>query len=266
LALFWFRGVIIVRRTGFLPFPLLVSLGLALAANAPGTVTASSEDTDDRDAHKAGRSADPMLARILDAFDRKQKETTTLVAGFSERKDLKLLAKPVLSRGEFFYNRPNQVRWEYLEPDRKVFVITESMYIAYYPALKRAEEVPIKKFVGKRLFRFIGLGQSIEELGKYYDIRLAPQSDIKETHLLLLTPRKKRVRDHVAEMKIWIDAATFLPRQLQYLEADGDSTLLTFHDIQVNVEVASARFRIELPKDVVVSETFNGFSLGQQSF
>jgi len=67
-------------------------------------------------------------------------------------------------------------------------------------------------------------------------------------------------------MKIWIDAATFLPRQLQYLEADGDSTLLTFHDIQVNVEVASARFRIELPKDVVVSETFNGFSLGQQSF
>jgi len=265
LALLWFRGVIIVRRTGFIPVALLVSLGLALAANAPGMVTASSEDADDRDAHKAGRSADPMLARILDAFDRKQKETTTLVAGFSERKDLKLLAKPVLSRGEFFYNRPNQVRWEYLEPDRKVFVITESMYVAYYPALKRAEEVPIKKFVGKRLFRFIGLGQSIEELGKYYDIRLAP-SDIKETHLLLLTPRKKRVRDHVAEMKIWVDAATFLPRQLQYLEADGDSTLLTFHDIRVNEKVASAQFRIELPKDVVVSETFNGFSLGQQSF
>ena len=67
-------------------------------------------------------------------------------------------------------------------------------------------------------------------------------------------------------MKIWVDATTFLPRQLEYVEADGDSTLLAFQDIRVNVEVAADRFRIVLPKDVVVSETFNGFSLGQQSF
>lgn len=210
--------------------------------------------------------ADPLLARILQAFDRAQRETSTLVAGFTERKDLRLLARPVLARGELYYNRPNQVRWEYLEPDRKVFVITEDMYLAYYPALKRAEEVPIKKFVGRRLFRFIGLGQSIEELGKYYEFRLVPRSDLKDTHLLLLVPRKKKLRDRVTEMKIWVDAATHLPRQLQYLEADGDSTLLTFQDVRSNVEVAAGRFRLELPKDVVVSESFNGFSLGEQSF
>jgi len=221
---------------------------------------------DDKDAAPPERPSDPMLARILDAFDRKQKETSTLEATFTERKELKLLAKPVVSRGQFFYTKPNQVRWEYVEPESKVFVITESMYVAYYPTLKRAEEVPIKKFIGKRLFRFIGLGQSIDDLGKYYEIRLAPQSDIKETHLLLLTPRKKRIRDRVAEMKIWVDGATFLPRQLQYIESDGDSTLLAFQDIRVNVEVASNRFHIDLPKDVVVSDTFNGFSLGQQSF
>ena len=67
-------------------------------------------------------------------------------------------------------------------------------------------------------------------------------------------------------MKIWVDTSTFLPRQLQYVESDGDSTLLTFHDVRTNVEVAAARFRLELPKDVVVSESFNGFSLGDQSF
>src|SRR6266571_4659454 len=242
----------------------LLTIAVILAFPAP-PAAARTPDNAHNSAAPSDVQATPVLARILQAFDRAQIETSTLVAAFTEKKELKLLARPVLSRGELYYNRPNQVRWEYVEPDHKVFVITEDMYVAYYPALKRAEEVPIKKFVGKRLFRFIGLGQSIEELGKYYDIRLAP-SDIKETHLLLLTPRKKRVRDHVAEMKIWVDAATFLPRQLQYLEADGDSTLLTFHDIRVNEKVASAQFRIELPKDVVVSETFNGFSLGQQSF
>ena len=219
-----------------------------------------------KEAAEAANPGPPTLSRILEQFDVRQKETVTLVATFTERKDLKLLARPVLSRGEFFYHRPNQVRWEYLGPDRKVFVITENVYLAYYPALKRAEEVPIKKFVGKRLFRFLGVGQSIEELGKYYEFELAPRSDIENTHLLLLTPRKQRVRERVAEMKIWVDAGTYLPRQLQYVEADGDSTLLRFEEIRMNTSVDAQRFRIDLPRDVVVSQTFNGFSLGQQGF
>ena len=209
---------------------------------------------------------DPMLARILEQWDKRQQETQTLVATFTERKELNLLAKPVVSKGEFFYSRPNRVRWEYNEPEHKVFVITEDLYTAYYPALKRAEEVPIKKFVGKRLFRFLGVGQKIGDLAQYYDFSLAPQSDVKGTHLLQLTPRKRTVRDRVSEMKIWVDDTTFLPRQLQYVESDGDTTLLTFDGMQSNVDVAESRFKVDLPGDVAVSQTFNGFALGQQSF
>ena len=222
-------------------------------------VAARGEDSSMADA----RTAEPTLEWILRRFDARQKETITLVASFTEQKDLKLLARPVISRGKFYYHRPNQVRWEYLGPDRKVFVITESVYLAYYPSLKRAEEVPIKKFVGKRLFRFLGVGQSIDDLARYYDFELAPESGIEGTHLLILTPRKKRMRERVAEMKIWVDAETFLPRQLAYVESDGDSTLLSFDDIRANTEVEARQFRIVLPRDVVVSQTFNGFSLGQ---
>ena len=50
------------------------------------------------------------------------------------------------------------------------------------------------------------------------------------------------------------------------VEADGDTTLLAFSDLQVNTTVSAQRFRIDLPGDVVVSQTFNGFSLGQRSF
>jgi len=247
----------------------IAMLAFLLTLAAPSGLRRVEAAVDD-DKPEAGpapeRDADPMLAHLLEQFDLKQKATSTLVASFTERKELKLLAKPVLSRGEFFYNRPNQVRWEYLEPDSKVFVITESMYVAYYPALKRAEEVPIKKFLGKRMFRFLAVGQRIGDLARYYDFRLAPQSDVKGTHLLLLTPRSRTVRDHVAEMKIWVDETTGLPRQLQYFEPDGDTTLLAFEDMRTNVDVAADLFKITLPSDVVVSQTFNGFALGQQSF
>jgi outer membrane lipoprotein-sorting protein len=230
-----------------------------------GDVRGASSASDD-DTGPVPQVSDPTLARILDQWDRKQQESVTLVASFTERKDLKLLAKPVISRGEFYYSRPNHVRWEYKEPDHKVYVITEDMYTAYFPALKRAEEVPIKKFLGKRMFRFLAVGQRIGDLARYYDFRLAPQSDVKGTHLLLLTPRSRTVRDHVAEMKIWVDESTGLPRQLQYFEPDGDTTLLAFEDMRTNVDVAADLFKIKLPADVVVSQTFNGFALGQQSF
>jgi outer membrane lipoprotein-sorting protein len=243
---------------------LLLTTSVALctaSAIARGASTAADDDKG-----PVPQVSDPTLARILDQWDRKQQESVTLVASFTERKELKLLAKPVISHGEFYYSRPNHVRWEYKEPDHKVYVITEDMYTAYFPALKRAEEVPIKKFLGKRMFRFLAVGQRIGDLARYYDFRLAPQSEVKGTNLILLTPRSRTVRDHVAEMKIWVDETTGLPRQLQYFEPDGDTTLLSFEDMRTNVDVAANLFKITLPSDVVVSQTFNGFALGQQSF
>lgn len=245
-------------------FAVLAGTLLVPIAASPFRAVAAGEDADS--GAPPAPVKDPLLARILEQWDKRQQETQTLVASFTERKELNLLAKPVISKGEFFYSRPNRVRWEYKEPEHKVFVITEDLYTAYYPALKRAEEVPIKKFVGKRLFRFLGVGQKIGDLARYYDFSLAPESDVKGTHLLRLTPRKRTVRDRMSEMKIWVDDQSFLPRQLQYVESDGDSTLLTFENMQSNVDVAAARFKVDLPDDVAVSQTFNGFALGQQSF
>jgi outer membrane lipoprotein carrier protein len=243
---------------------LLVAAGCAAGA---AVLAATGKEEPGREETIAVLTAnDPALEKLLRAFDEAQRTTTTLVAEFTEEKRLKLLEKPVISKGELYFNRPNQVRWEYTSPDRKVFVITEDRYVAYYPALKRAEEVPIRKFVGKRLFRFIGLGQSIDDLGKSYHFRLDTTDTTPGTQLLVLTPRKKKVRDRMVDLRIWVDSTTHLPKRLQYRETDGDTTTLEFRDLRPNVAVAAGHFRIDLPKDVVVSDTFNGFSLGEQSF
>jgi outer membrane lipoprotein-sorting protein len=209
---------------------------------------------------------DPRLAAILRAFDEAQAKTSTLVAGFTEEKEIRLLAQPVVARGRFYFGRPNQVRWEYETPDRKEYVITEDKYVAYFPALGKAEEVPFSRFVGKRLFRFLGLGQSIAELGKYYDLSLAPRSDLEGTHLLVLTARKRKVQERVREMRIWVDAASSLPRRIQYEETGGDVTRVTFHDLRPNAPLGSSTFRIALPRDVVVSKAFEGLALGGRGF
>ena len=95
-----------------LRFVLLLGAWLAILAPLPvrGEVAPASRATGEADAGSA-KVKDPVLADILKAWDRTQQETTTLVANFTERKELKLLAKPVLSKGEFYYQSPNRARW-----------------------------------------------------------------------------------------------------------------------------------------------------------
>jgi len=118
-----------------------------------------------------------------------------------------------------FYTRPNQVRWEYLEPDRKVFVIRRTC-TSLLPGAKRARRFR-SEFIGKRPVPLHRLGQSIDDLGKYYEFQPRCGERHQGHPSALLQPRKKRLREHVAEMKIW--SRLHLPAaQLQYIESDGE--------------------------------------------
>ncbi len=201
-----------------------------------------------------------QLPDLLKRFNESQQSVASLTASFTERKNLSLLAKPLLSNGTFLYSRPSRIKWEYTEPEPRVFLITEDRFIAYYPNQKRAEEVPLSKLAGRRVFRVFGIGQTAEDLGKFFDITQDDPGDEKGAYLLILTPKRQRVKDRLQRVRFWVDARTFLPRKLEYVESDGDSTLLSFNNIRLNPEIAEARFNVNIPKDVPVSNTFSGFS------
>jgi len=200
------------------------------------------------------------LPELLQKFNERQQAVQSLTATFTERKDLSLLAKPVVSNGTFLYAKPARIKWEYSAPEPRVFLITEDRFVAYYPNQKRAEEVPLSKLAGRRVFRVFGIGQSSEDLQKFFDLSQADPGDEKDCYLLVLTPKRRRVKDRLQLVRFWVDGKTYLPRKLEYLESDGDSTLLSFANIRLNPEIAEGRFNVDIPKDVQISSTFSGFS------
>jgi outer membrane lipoprotein-sorting protein len=200
------------------------------------------------------------LPELLQKFNERQQAVQSLTATFTERKDLSLLAKPVVSNGTFLYAKPARIKWEYSAPEPRIFLITEDRFVAYYPNQKRAEEVPLSKLAGRRVFRVFGIGQTSEDLQKFFEITQAEPGDEKDCFLLVLTPKRRRVKDRLQLVRFWVDGKTYLPRKLEYLESDGDSTLLSFANIRLNPEIAEGRFNVEIPKDVQISSTFSGFS------
>ena len=71
-----------------------------------------------------------------DDFEQLRKDSAriaTISADFVQKKSMKILSKPLVSEGKFFYAAPSSIRWEYHKPVRSVVISghgTTRRYIA----------------------------------------------------------------------------------------------------------------------------------------
>ncbi len=206
----------------------------------------------------ASRSSD-AIAEILPKFDKVQEGIRSLKAEFLETTKNPLLLEPLVARGRFYLTKPGSVLWEYDSPEVMRFAIADHEYVGYFPERKRAERKDVRRW-SEHLFRFFGLGQGSAELSKFYDLRVEEgSSDVKGTFLLVLDPKKRRVRKRVEEVRLWVDRETLLPRQVVYVGKDGYRRTIRFQSVQTNPDLSASLYRLEIPPDVTVSTGFTAF-------
>jgi outer membrane lipoprotein-sorting protein len=200
--------------------------------------------------------ADPEA--ILQEFDRVQGSVRTLSASFTETTTNPLLVDPLVAEGQFYMTKPGSIRWDYVSPEEMRFVIADDQYIGYFPGRKRAEKRNIARW-SERIFRFIGLGQSSDELKKFYEIHLE-ESDrqIEGTHLLVFEPKKRRVRKRVEEVRFWLSEETSLPIKVEYRAKNGYTRAIDFHEILLNPDLAANLYTVDIPADVEITDSFSG--------
>ena len=206
----------------------------------------------------AGRVLPADSEAILQEFDRVQESVRTLSASFTETTVNPLLVDPLVAVGNFYMTKPGSIRWDYVSPEEMRFVIAGDQYTGYFPGRKRAEKRNIARWSG-RIFRFIGLGQSSAELKKFYDIRLEEnERQIEGTHLLVLEPRKRRVRKRVEEVRFWLSEETSLPIKVEYRGTNDYVRTIDFHEIQLNPHLAASLYTVDIPADVEITDGFSG--------
>ena len=171
-----------------------------------------------------------------------------------------LLKDEIVARGRVFLTKPSSVRWEYSLPEEMRFVISDDQYTGYYPKRKRAERRDIRRW-GEQLFRFLGLGQASDELAKFYNIHIEETDTGEEgTILLVLDPKKKRVRKRMDSVHFWIDDRTYLPVRVRYSSHNGNTRVIEFDGMSVNPDLAASLYIVELPADVKVTKGFSALS------
>lgn len=197
-------------------------------------------------------AANATLAQVIKKIQEQQKKTATLQADFRQEKEMALLSKPEVSTGTFIYSRPNNVLWTYDAPKRVQMVIAGGFLTTYYPDLRKAEKVDVKRFED-RIFKYMGASGAIDELGRYFDFTFT-DSKSKPEYVLDLTPKNRAVSKRVKRIKLWIDKKTYLTSKIEYVEGDGDITRYAFTNVRINEPVPQSRFALTLPSNVKVEQ------------
>jgi outer membrane lipoprotein carrier protein len=231
-----------VRRAWSLAVPAAAALAaVAWAAPPPAPSTPS----------------DPALAEAIRRFDTAQSEIQRISAHFEEVKTIGLLKDPVKQSGQFYHTKPDKFLWEYTAPEPKLLMLNGKDILAYYPSQKRAEEIHTR--FSKRIVKYMGLGSVLKDLADEYDMALSRENEIADTDLLILKPKSRTVSKRLSEIRIWIDHELNQPKQLEYIEADGDKTLIRFNSILINPEISLTKYELKLPDGVTVTNGLSGF-------
>ena len=214
-------------------------VALSVAALAMPAVAAKTPKAD---------SLDEVIRKVQLA----QAKTNTLQADFRQEKSLALMAKPEVSTGRFIYSKPNNVLWTYDAPKRVTMLIADGMLTTYYPDLKKAERIEVKRYQD-RIFKYMGASGAIDELGAWFNFTFTNTSD-KPYYALDLDPKSKTIAKRVRHIRIYIDKTSYLTTQFEYTEGDGDKTRYEFTNVKVNAPVEQSRFTLQLPTSVRVEQ------------
>ncbi|MFN2441785.1 MAG: outer membrane lipoprotein carrier protein LolA [Thermoanaerobaculia bacterium] len=196
------------------------------------------------------------IERVLSRLSEEQTKIQTLQASFRQEKTVGLLAGTEVSTGTFIFSRPNRALWTYDQPKRVDMLVADGWMTTYYPDLRRAERIEIKKYED-RIFRYLGAGTgAIGDLDAFFEFQLVDTSN-SPTYRLELTPRSRRIAKRVKQIKVWIDRKSYLTTAFEYQEADGDLTRYEFSAVKVNRPLPDSKFELSLPSSVRV-ETMAG--------
>ena len=201
------------------------------------------------------------LNQVLARFDRIQGQIRTLTAEFTQTTRSPLLKDPVIAKGRLYLTKPDSVLWEYSAPEPMRLVVAGGAYTGYFPERKRAEKRDIKRW-SEQLFRFFGVGQGSKELGKFYEIALGETGpDEKGAYLLVLSPKKHRVRKRFDEVRLWVDTTTLLPVRIDYVGKDGNEREIRLLNTRLNPDLATGLYNVTIPDDVPISSGFSGLDV-----
>jgi len=169
-------------------------------------------------------------------------KTNSIKSDFVQEKHLEILETPLISKGQFYYKKQNNIRWEYTTPLQYIIVIHNGKF-----TIKDETKVNEYDIESNKMFKEINnmiitsmKGEIINnkdfttfffENNKYY--------------LAKLKPNKKEIAGFISLIKIYFDKTDFSVSKVIMVETEHDYTQIVFKNKNVNTTLNESIFNIK---------------------
>jgi len=173
------------------------------------------------------------------------KAAGTLQARFEQLHYSMSVSAPLRERGELFFQRPDRMRWEYNDPQDKVFLFKDGVFEMYIPednTLTRSRVAP-EAYESD----ILGILLGSRSFAEAYVIESNPfPTDAERVRQIRLTPREEGEFSHIL---LEIDERTWLLRRAVFLEWAGNKREFLFSRVRTNVRLSPRTFELKVPPD-----------------
>jgi outer membrane lipoprotein-sorting protein len=165
----------------------------------------------------------------------------TMQADFTQKKFMKILSRPLVSEGRFYYDAPDAFRWEYMTPLRSIVISRSNKTRRFiYSDGKMVED----KSGGAQGMQIV-LNDVSGWISGRFDQNPSFNASITEgvNTTITLTPAGKNMAGFIQKIEIVLSPKTATVQSVKIIEDANTFTHIEFHNVQTNKIINPAVFQ-----------------------
>lgn len=180
-------------------------------------------------------------AAVRKKFAEVSQATKSIRSDFTQEKNLSMLAEKVVSKGVFYFKKPNMVRLEYTTPFKYLLIMSNGK--ATIKDDSKTTQLDMHK---TKIFQQVNnlivdcvQGSALNNSNfqvKIYENATQLRMDMK--------PLAKGLKEFFSDIIIFIGKTDYSVNKMQMNELSGDNTVITFSNKKINGDIPDAVFTV----------------------
>ena len=174
-----------------------------------------------------------------DKIKKTSKEIVSVEAEFVQKKHMEILAKPLVSKGKFYFQAPKSLRWEYTSPIKSTLLMHGGSVKRY---IKRGDTITQDSSAGLQSMQIMIQEMTLWLKGDF-DKNPSFIPELKKGRIIVLTPRDKSLADIIQSIELKLSNTPGIIRSVIIYESKKSYTVIEFSKVTINSPLPAPLFK-----------------------
>ncbi len=188
-------------------------------------------------------TADDVIKRIQSTYD-----CGGFTAHFDQASTLEAMDITDTASGRAYFLEPGRMRWEYVEPEPQQIITDGKKLWIYKPLENQVLTGDISSMFQDG--QGVSLLAAMRNIQEQHEVSLDPDRNKEGFYTLKLVPKDKSLE--LATIYLYVSEQSGLIKEIETVNVYGDTTRITFSDIQLGGTIDPSLFAFTVPENADV--------------